>query len=131
MDETNDSTGGVEFLDLNTDNPNVFGMKVVGRITGDAMSGLVERIERIQETGQKARVYVDMVEYDSWEFSVVKEKLAHMGTLWGGIERLAYVVDKEWMARWIGLVDAVTPMHLRAFEHDETEEARTWLLKGA
>ena len=68
MDDTNGSSGGVEFLDLNTENPNVFGMKVVGRISGDAIAGLVERIERIQETGQKARVYVDMVEYVSWDF---------------------------------------------------------------
>jgi len=124
-----DGDAGIEFIDLNTDNPNAFGMRVVGRVTAGAMTGMVERIERIQASGHKARIFVDMTQYDGWDFDVVKEKFAHMGTLWGGIERLAYVVDREWMAKWIGIVDAVTPMHLRAFGHDETEEARRWLLK--
>lgn len=127
--DTENGGAGVEFTDLNTDNPNAFGMIFRGRVTAEAMAGMIERIERVQASGGKARIYVDMTQYEGWDLGVAKEKLAHIGTLWGGIERLAYVVDREWMAKWIGVIDAVTPMHVRAFEHDEKEEARTWLLR--
>ena len=52
----------------------------------------------------------------------------HMGTLWNGIEKCAYVVDRRWMSQMIGLVDAVTPIHLRAFGGDEDAAARAWVV---
>lgn len=53
--------------------------------------------------------------------------MAHIGTLWTSLDRVAYVIDGAW-ATVIGLVDAVTPMHLRAFSTDEDAEARAWIL---
>ena len=130
-DKTEESSteSGVEFSDFGAEHPNAFGMKVTGRVTGEAITGLVERIEGARASGGKARIFVDLVDYDGYDIDVVREKLSHMGTLWSGIEKLAYVVDKDWMAKWIALVDAVTPMHLRAFEQDEGEHAKAWLLK--
>ena len=75
-------------------------------------------------------LYIDLVTFKGYELAVVKEKLTHIRTLWSGIERLAYVLDWAWMSKMIGLIDAVTPMHLRAFDHNQDEEARTWLLSG-
>jgi hypothetical protein len=118
-----------DFLDLGTSDTNVIGLKVTGKATADTLTELVERLDNIKATGQKARVYLDLSDYDGFELSVVKEKLAHFSTLWGGIERCAYVVDKSWMSTVIGLVDAVTPMHLRAFSSDQDAEARKWVLK--
>jgi hypothetical protein len=105
-------------------------MKVTGKATAETISELVERLEQIQSAGKKARLYLDLTAYDGYDLGVVKEKLAHMGTLWSGIERCAYVVDKGWMVTMIGLVDAVTPMHLRAFGSDQDAEARVWVLCG-
>ena len=125
---------GLEYVDLGTDDPNVFGCKVTGTLTGAAMAGFAERVEKIHATGNKARIYVDVT---AWarkaassrpEMSVIKEKFAAMGALWSGIGKLAYVVDQNWMANMIGLVDAITPMHLRAFGADQDAEARTWVL---
>ena len=122
--------GGTAFVDLGTDDADVVGMKVTGKATAETISDLVERLEAIQRAGKKARLYLDLTAYDGYDLGVVKEKLAHMGTLWNGIERCAYVVDKGWMATMIGLVDAVTPMHLRAFGSDQEAEARAWVLSG-
>jgi hypothetical protein len=122
--------GGTAFVDLGTDDADVVGMKVTGKATAEMISDLVERLESIQRAGKKARLYLDLTAYDGYDLGVVKEKLAHMGTLWSGIERCAYVVDKGWMATMIGLVDAVTPMHLRAFGSDEDADARAWVLSG-
>ncbi len=121
-------TNGIEYLDLCSDDPSVIGLKASGTITADAMVALIDRLESVQASGHKARMYLDLTEYKGSELSVVKEKFAHMGTFWNGIERCAYVVDKGWMSTAIGLIDAVTPMHLRAFDPDQDAEARAWVL---
>ena len=118
-----------DFLDLGTSDTNEIGLKVTGKATADTLTELVERLDNIKATGQKARVYLDLSDYNGFELSAVKEKLAHFSTLWGGIERCAYVVDKSWMSTVIGLVDAVTPTHLRAFSSDQDAEARKWVLE--
>jgi hypothetical protein len=119
---------GIELMDLGSGDSSVIGMKVTGKVTAQGMAEFIERLEQVTAGGGKARVFVDMVGYDGSEFGAAKEKLSKMGTLWSGIERVAYVVDRGWMSGWIGLVDAVTPMHLRAFGPDESEEAKAWLL---
>ena len=120
-----------EFIDLGGENSNVIGLVVSGKATADTISELVERIETIRDTGQKARIYLDLTRYDGFELSLVKEKLAHFSTLWNCIERCAYVMDNNWMSTAIGLVDAVTPMHLRAFSAEQDEQARQWVLERA
>ena len=122
--------GGFEFIDLGTDDPRVVAMRITGKLHAEGMAELVKRIETVAATGQKSLVYVDLATFAGSELGVVKEKLTGMRTLWTGIERLAYVLDMEWMSKMIGLIDAVTPMHLRAFGHDQDEEARAWLLSG-
>jgi hypothetical protein len=124
----NDET---EFVDLGTDDQDVIGMKITGIATADTISQLIERLETVQASGHKARLYLDLSNYEGYELPLVKKKLAHIGTFWNSIERCAYVVDKTWMSTAIGLIDAVTPMHLRAFSTDQDEEARAWVLSGA
>ncbi len=121
---------GIEFVDLGTDDPNVIGLKATGKVTAEAITALVERLERVRSAGKKARLYVDLRNYEGSELPVVKEKLAHMSTFWRSIDRCAYVVDRTWMSTAIGLVDAVTPMHLRAFDSEHDAQARSWVLSG-
>ncbi len=119
---------GIEFLDLGTDDPNVIGLKATGKVTAEAIAALVERLESVRSAGHKARLYVDLRHYEGSELPVIKEKLAHMSTFWRSIDRCAYVVDSTWMSTAIGLVDAVTPMHLRAFDSEHDAQARSWIL---
>ena len=120
---------GTEFVDLGTDDPRVIGMKVTGKVTADAITRLVARLETVQASGRKARLYLDLAGYEGYELPMVKEKFANLGTFWTSIERCAYVVDKAWMSTAIGLVDAVTPMHLRAFGTDQDADARAWIVE--
>ena len=92
---------------------------------------MVVRLETIKASGHKARLYLDLSGYDGFELALVKEKLANFSTLWGSIERCAYLIDQSWMQSAIELVDAVTPMHLRAFSSDQDAQARAWVLGQA
>jgi hypothetical protein len=121
-------TSGLRFIDMGVDDPDVIALAAQGKITGDDMARLIEALETRMAQGHKARLYIDLSEYTGYELPVVKQKLSHMGTLWNGIAKCAYVVDKGWMTKAIGLVDAITPMHLRAFTADERAAARAWIL---
>jgi hypothetical protein len=123
-------TDSLEYLDLGNTDTAVIALAVHGKISGEDMADLVRRLEEIHARGQKARLYLNLVDYDGYDLAVVKEKLLHMRTLWSGIERCAYVVDQAWMTTIIGLVDAVTPMHLRAFSANEDEAARAWVVSN-
>lgn len=122
------TNNGIEYIDLDINDPAVIGLAVHGKISGDDMADLIRKLEDLQAAGLKARLYLNLAEYAGYELPVVKEKLLHMGTLWNGIEKCAYVVDRAWMTTMIGLVDAVTPMHLRAFSIDEDADARAWVI---
>lgn len=122
--------GGFEFIDIGTDDPRVIAMRITGKLHTESITELVDRMEAVSATGEKSLLYIDLQTFEGSELGVVREKLANMRTLWTGIERLAYVLDMGWMSKMIGVVDAVTPMHLRAFGHDRDEEARAWLLSG-
>ncbi len=120
----------LEYVDLGED-PLVIGLKVKGTLSAASIAEFIERIETIRAGGDKARVYIDLTDYEGFELPVVREKAAHIGTLWNGIERCAYVVDAQWMMTALGLVDAITPMHLRAFTATEDASARDWVRAGA
>lgn len=122
------TNNGIEYIDLDINDPAVIGLAVHGKISGDDMADLIRKLEDLQAAGLKARLYLNLAEYAGYELPVVKEKLLHMGTLWNSIEKCAYVVDRAWMTTMIGLVDAVTPMHLRAFSIDEDADARAWVI---
>lgn len=123
----NDRTG-IEYLDLGPEHPSAIGLRLTGRLTREDMADLIGRIEQASSGGNKARLFVDMRDFSGWDMEVAREKFENMGTLWNGIGRVAYVVDNLWMANVIGLIDVVTPMHIRAFTEDQVDEAREWLL---
>jgi hypothetical protein len=124
----NTMSDGLNNIDLGIDDPDVIALAARGKITADDMARLIEALETRRAQGHKARLYIDLSEYCGYELPVVKEKLSHMGTLWKGIAKCAYVVDKGWMTKAIGLVDTITPMHLRAFTTDERAAARAWII---
>ncbi|WP_415715654.1 STAS/SEC14 domain-containing protein [Roseibium sp.] len=125
MSEQN--TGGIEYLDLAPGRPDVIAIRASGETTGEAMHEFIERIKAAQAEQGKIRLYVDLTGYEGFEWSVVGEKLANFRTLMTSFDRLAYVVDKQWMASWISLVDAVTPMQFRAFKSDQADAAIEWI----
>jgi hypothetical protein len=120
----------MRFVDIGSDDPRVVACIIEGKFTAEDMAAFNDRITAIRDSGTKALVYLDLAGYEGQEFGVAKEKLGNMGTLWGGIERIAYVVPHEWMLSLVGVIDALTPMHFRAFSADDAEDGKRWVLEG-
>lgn len=120
---------GMHYIDIGAISPNVIAVAVEGEVSADAMVEFIDKIETQRKVGEKLRLFVDMTGYTGFEWGVVPEKLAHLRTLLTSFDRIAYVVDREWMATGIGLVDALTPMSLRAFGSEDRDKAIAWVLE--
>lgn len=121
---------GMQYIDIGADTSNVVAVAATGEISADAMADFIQKIETHSTDGEKLRLFVDMTGYTGFEWGVVPEKLAHLRTLLTSFDRIAYVVDRGWMATGIGLVDALTPMSLRAFSAEDRDEAVAWVLES-
>lgn len=121
---------GMQYIDIGADTSNVVAVAAAGEISADAMADFIQKIETRSTDGEKLRLFVDMTGYTGFEWGVVPEKLAHLRTLLTSFDRIAYVVDRGWMATGIGLVDALTPMSLRAFSAEDRDEAVAWVLES-
>ena len=123
------SAEGITYLDSPVDDPRVIGFALDGRLTGEGMKEFVARIEALHADGKQALLLADMSDYEGFELAVVKEKLAHMGALWKGIEKYAVVGAKRWMEVYMDIVDPLTPAKLKHFEAGKRDDAFAWLLE--
>ncbi len=120
---------GMRYIDIGAEKSNVMAVEASGEISTDAMAEFIEKIEAHRAGGEKVRLFVDMIGYKGFEWGVVQEKLANFRTLLTSFDRVAYMVDREWMATGIGLVDALTPISLRAFSSEDRHKAIAWVLE--
>ncbi len=103
--------------------------EIHGKVTEDDMRGVLERIQRIVDRGEKALVFEALIDLDGVAFAAIWEKMKHMGVLWKGIEKAAVLSDTGFFRSMVdGLMDAVTPMDLSAFELSQRDDAWAWLL---
>ena len=116
------------FLDLAPENRRLIAVRIAGKLTAEELEPFYSKLENIADSGENALLYVDLQSYDGFELATVKQKLSHMKTLWKNVERVAYVLDMRWMHHYISLIDAITPMSLRAFSHDQQDSAKAWIL---
>ena len=107
----------------------VLALKLSGIITSKEMKEFNDHLDAIIAADLKARVLIDLTAYEGFDSSLVIEKFSHLKAYWKGIKKLAYIIDEKWMQQAIGFADTLTPMNMRAFSHDQKEEAKAWLLK--
>ena len=125
------SEGGVRFIDPPRPDDRVVACRVEGQLTAEGMKALVDRIQAVVDRGDKARLYIDMTGYEGFELGAVTEKLKNMRMLWNGFDRYAIVGDDRWVEIWTGIVDPLTPQHIRHFGSDKQTEAWMWLSASA
>ena len=113
------------------DEGHVFAVVIEGPLDASMITEMIDFIREKEREGRKARIYVDLhgsIVFDRGMLGTAKEKLLHMKEIWTGIERCAYVMDNDLLEGLIPVFDAITPMDLRIFEHDEIDEARAWIV---
>ena len=122
------SESSMRFIEPSQPNNRVVAVEINGRLAAEDMEALVGRLQPIVDRGEKALLYVDMVNYEGSELGVTTEKLKHIGMLWKAVEKQAIVGDKRWREIWIKIVDPIAPQQVKHFHPDSTDGAWAWLL---
>ncbi len=118
----------MRFIEPPQVNDRVVAVEIDGRLTAEDMAALVKRLQSIVDRDEKALLYVDMENYEGFDFGVMTEKLKNIGMLWKALDKYAVVGDKRWMEIWIKIVDPLSHPQIRHFYPDKTDEAWAWLL---
>jgi hypothetical protein len=123
------SEPGIRYITPTVSDDRVIAFEIVGTVTEDEMQAFIEKLEAIVARGGKALIYEELAGFDGVEFGAILKKLKNMGTLWNGIERVAFV-SKSSAARFgvDKITDLITPMDMKSFEPGEREAAFAWLV---
>ena len=118
----------MHFIESPHPDDRVVAAEIDGQMTTEDMKTLCERLQSIVDRGEKSLLYIDMQNYEGFEFGVMSEKLKHMGMLWKALDKYAIVGASRWMEIWIKIVDPLTHQQIKHFSPEKTDAAWAWLL---
>ena len=122
------SESGMRFIEPPQPADRAVAAEMNGQMTAEDMKALIERLQAIIDRGEKALLFVDMQNYEGFEFGAMSEKLKNMRMLWKALDKQAIVGASSWMEIWIKIVDPLTHQQIKHFSPDKTDEAWAWLL---
>ena len=123
------SETGIRPVEHASGDPRLIAYEIVGKVTEAEMQDILRRVEAVQARGEKALIYQALVEMHGVEFSAMIAKMKGMKTLWKGVARVAVLSDSGVLRSLVGgVMDAITPMEMKAFELAERDAAFAWLL---
>jgi hypothetical protein len=100
---------------------------VSGKLDNDDYKRFGPEAERLIREHGKIHVLFDMHDFHGWKLNALWEDIKFDVKHFGDIERLAMVGDKKWEKWMSNFCRPFTTAQIRYFEHDQIDQARTWL----
>jgi stage II sporulation SpoAA-like protein len=120
-----------EFIETPAD---VLALKVSGRITGEDLDPIMDRLDAAFEKHDKVHVFVETKAIGSLELSALPHYFSRAFALFGKLNRfgrVAVVADQAWIRVGTRIESAVLPfITYRVYEPDERDGALRWVLTG-
>lgn len=121
-------------LEFTQTNDDVLAVTVSGRITGEDLAAIVERLDQAMGRHEKVHVFVETRSLDGLEISNLPSYLADALPMFGklrGFGRVAVVADQAWVRAATRIESAVLPgISYRVFEPGERAAALAWVQHG-
>ena len=118
----------IEYLDSA---PDVIALRITGRLSRDEIMGTTERIERAFAANEKTHLFVEIADYQGFDWSALGEHLPHAWTLLRQREkfgRIAVVSDHRWILWATRIESALIPgLSYETYRMDEREQALAWV----
>ena len=114
---------------IETDNPDVLGFELDGKIRADEVRAIATIFQEAFERDHPVRLLGRVKRLDVPELSAfcnsdyVRMKLAALHR----VERYALVGGPAWLAAWIGMLDPLVRAEVRHFEPEDESVAWSWL----
>ena len=121
-------------LELIDSPDDVIALKISGRITGEDLAPIMDRLDAAMERHEKVHIFVETQGITSLEISALPHYTARAFPLFGKLNRfgrVAVVADQAWVRVGTRIESAMLPfISYRTFEPDEREKALNWVVSG-
>ena len=119
---------GLKFLDFDDEANGLLAYSADGgEISSADAEPIWQRFREAQAAGTKIRIYAEMLAIPSVSGGLIVEKLKHLGSIMGSLERMAIVGDAGWLGIYAKIVDPMTKMDIKHFTLDQRDAAIAWL----
>jgi len=112
----------------------VLALKMSGRITGEDLDPVMDRLDAAMAKHDKVHVFVETESITSLELSAFPNYVGRALPLFGKLNRfgrVAVVSDQAWIRVGTQIESAILPfISYRTFEPEEREKALGWVLTG-
>ena len=110
----------------------VIALRVSGKITGPDLDAIMNRLDAVMATHDKAHVFVETQGIEGIELSGLPSYMLRAMPLFGKLDRfgrVAVVADQAWVRAGTRLESALLPsIRYRVYMPDERDEALAWVI---
>ena len=110
---------------------NVLAVRIAGKITGEDLRDIMDRLEVMMATNGQVHVYAETSSIDGIEIAGLASHIARAAPLLGKLGqfgRVAVVADQAWIRILTRMESAILPhISYRVFEPGQREEALAWV----
>ena len=114
---------------IETGSPKVVGLKLCGKLHDADYRRYVPRIETILTAAGKARLFLEMEDFQGWDVHAAWDELKFSLKHYSDFERIALVGDCRWEKWLAGFCKPFTRATVKYFDNSEVYLAWTWLLE--
>ncbi len=108
-------------------NGKVLEVEAMNKLTADDYKRFVPEFDRLLKLHGKLRVLFEMKDFHGWEAGALWQDIKFDISHFKDIERLAIVGEKKWEKEMSEFCKPFTTAKIRYFDHNEAEQARSWL----
>lgn len=110
---------------------NVLAVRIAGKITGEDLRDIMDRLEVMMATNGQVHVYAETSSIDGIEIAGLASHIARASPLLGKLGqfgRVAVVADQAWIRILTRMESAILPhISYRVFEPGQRDEALAWV----
>ena len=121
-------------LDMLPSADDVLALKIAGKIEGDELVTIMDRLDAMMDKHHKTHVFVETHAIEGVEMASLAPYMMRAMPLFGKLDsfgRVAVVADQSWV-RFRSKVESMLLPHVqyRVFEPDARDAAWTWVTEG-
>ena len=105
----------------------IVSLALTGKLDKTDYEAFMPKIEEQIKQRGKIRLLVELIDFHGWKFSGLIEDTKFGFRHFNDIDRLAIVGDRKWEKGMATFCKPFTTASIRYFEHEELEDAKTWL----
>lgn len=109
----------------------VLAVRIAGKITGDDLADIMDRLEVMMAVNRRVHVYAEMAAIDGIEIAGLAAHIARAAPLLGKLGhfgRIAIVADQAWIRLLTRIESAILPhIGYRVFRPGERDTALAWV----